>query len=324
PLATVEVAESDAWYEDGKYLLTSINQKKGGWTGGKYWTFIIDRQGRPVWAHMAPQSHWTLFAQVALSGDHILWDEASYWADWDEGEASTVHRTYLDAEIEEISTPGLHHAFVQLPGDILVWGSQYHAQTEALVEMGPDEDEATILWTCRDNWEGSGRCESNGIFYVEETDSFLYSFYTNSSMVEVDRSTGESLWWAGEMDNGYEFIPSGSQFYWQHGISYTDAGTLLVSTEGTDSTLLREYEVDHDAQTLTQTWSYDLGVYAETNGDAWRLDNGHTLHVVGSSSNLYEVDADSELVWHLTFPDDRLLGRGEFIEDLYALITPRP
>ncbi len=329
PLATVEEADPAAWLTAGSYLLTSINQQNGGWVGGRYWTFILDRQARPVWARAAPGDDWTLFAQVSVSGDHILWDQATYWADWDDGAGSSVHRTYLDGEIEEIATPGLHHAFVELPDGTLVWGSQDHGGGEALVEKGPDDPVESVLWTCQGDWPGSGGqwgCESNGLFYVEDTDSFLYSFYTNSSVVEVDRVTGQSLWWAGTVDDGYEFVPPGMQFAWQHGISYTDSGTLLLSTEAGGAgygTVLREYIVDHDAETLEAVWNFGAGIHAETNGDAWRLDNGNTLHVVGSASQIYEVDTSDTIVWHLDFNGSRLLGRGEFIDDLYALVSPQ-
>ncbi len=326
PLATVEVASSDQWLPGGNYLLASINQNEGGWTGGHYWTFIVDRAGRPVWAHVPANSNWTLFAQVSVSGDHILWDEATYWSSYDDGAGSSVHRTYLDAEIEEIATPGLHHAFVELPDGTLVWGSQDHGGSEALVEKGPDDTDETVLWTCQDDWPGSvgmWGCESNGLFYVEQSDSFLYSFYTNNSVVEVDRGTGQSLWWAGEVGGGYDFVPSDSQFYWQHGISYTDSGSLLVSTAAQGwGTRLREYEVDHDAEILDELWSFNPGIDCETNGDAWRLANGNTLHLVGDASQVYEVDAAGQIVWRLDFHGTRLLGRGEFIEDLYALVSP--
>ena len=126
PSPSVEISDESQWLDTGKYLLTSINEKSGGWVSGTYWTFIIDRKGRVVWATKAPSGNWTLYAQVALSGDHLLWDEATYWSQWDDGENSTVHRTYLDEEIEEIATPGLHHAFVQLSEDRLAWGSQAH------------------------------------------------------------------------------------------------------------------------------------------------------------------------------------------------------
>ena len=327
PLGTVDIADADRWLASGRYLLTSINEDNGGWTGGTYWTFIIDRQGRVVWANETPEHHWTLFAQVAQSGDHILWDEATYWSDWDGGAGSKVHRTWLDEEIDTIDTPGLHHAFVQLPNGNLVWGSQDHGGGEALVEKALDASDETVLWTCRDDWPRSGDCESNGLFYNEPTDTFLYSFYTNDAIVEVDHATGESLWWAGGVRNGYSFDPDDSQYSWQHGISYTDAGTLLVSTyarnDSGSTTMLREYEVDHDAGVLHQVWSYDPDIYADTNGDAWRLDNGNTLHVVGSGSELYEVTADGDMVWHVDFHGTRLLGRGQYIEDLYALVKPR-
>ena len=327
PLATVEIANEDDWLPHGTYLLTSINEDNGGWNGGTYWTFIIDRQARPVWASVAPSHHWTLFAQVAVGGDHILWDESTYWSNWDNGAASTVHRTYLDAEIEQISTPGLHHAFVQLPDDTLVWGSQYHGGGEALVEKGPLDNTETVLWDCQSDWPGSGYyCESNGLFYQEATNSFLYSFYTNNSLVEVDRSTGDSLWWAGEVNGGYDFDPSNSQFSWQHGVSYTDTGTLLLSTEaniGGHTTMVREYTVDHDADALVEVWNFNPDTYAETNGDAWRLDNDNTLHVMGAASEIYEVTMAGDVVWRLDFHGSRLLGRGEFIEDLYALVSPQ-
>jgi hypothetical protein len=328
PRPVLETSEPSAWYEPGKYLMTSINQDSGGWMSGTYWTFIIDREGRPVYAHKAPQRHWTLFVQVAQSGDHFLWDEATYWSNWDGGAGSTVHLAYLDQEIDEIWTPGLHHAFVQLPDTNLVWGSQYHGGEEALVEKAlsdPDDDTGTVLWTCDEDWPNAGRCESNGLHYSPLRDAFLYSFYTNDSLVEVDHKTGESLWWAGEVNGGYKFDPTDSQFAWQHGVTYNDEGHLMVSTHnvsGPLTTLVREYEVDHESETLHQVWSYDANVFASTNGDAWRLDNGNTLHLLGSAGQIKEVTADGTTVWHVDWQAEKLLGRGEFIEDLYTLVSP--
>ena len=327
PIPVVTTSSPDKWLSDGNYLLTSINEDDGGWTQGTYWTFIMDRQGQIVWANKTPQSNWTLFAQVSVTGDHILWDEATKWSQFDSGAASTVHRVYLDAEIEEVATPGLHHAFVQLPDETLVWGSKYHHSTEALVEMSLDDREIDVLWTCGDNWESVTYCESNGLFYVEETNSFLYSFYTNNSLVEVDRDSGESMWWAGMVDNGYEFDPEDHQFDWQHGVSYTDTGSLLVSTrynteDSGNTTMLREYTVDQKTGVLTSIWEYDPGIHAGTNGDAWRLDNGNTLHVIGSAGHVTEVTPEGEEVWHVTFNDNFLMGRGELIADLYTLVSP--
>ncbi|RME27140.1 MAG: hypothetical protein D6798_05240 [Deltaproteobacteria bacterium] len=328
PEGEVRVSRPDAWQPEDRYLLTSINQETGGWHSGTYWTIIIDRQGRTVWAHPAPDHHWTLFAQVSQDGRTILWDEATYWADYDGGAGSSVHRTYLDEEIDEIATPGLHHSFVQLPdGQTLVWGSQYHGGGEALVERTIGDDEERVLWTAADDWPGVDDCESNGLFYDAETDTFLYSFYTNSSIVSVDHKTGRSLWWAGTVPDGYAFDPELSQFDWQHGISYTADRTLLVSTRAYgktgNTTMVREYEVDADHATLREVWSYDPHIHATTNGDAWRLDNGNTLHLLGSAGQVVEVDPDGEFVWQVDFNGTYLLGRGEYIDDLYSLVSPQ-
>jgi len=337
----VKTANDTQWLQNGNYLLTSINRDTGGWTGGQYWSMIIDRQGRPVWAQAAPNGHWTLFSQISVSGDYLLWNEATYWSSWQgDGEDSTVHRTYLDEEIEVIATPGLHHAFVQMPDDTLVWGSQAHGGGESLRKKGPGDSEDVEIWNCQQDWPGVNGCESNGIFYSAERDTFLYSFYTNDTMVEVAHSqevwgeqAGESLWWAGTVhDDGerrYSFSPPDSQYSWQHGVSYTETGSLLVSTESSANcgnnctTMVREYHVNHKERTLEEIWSYSSGVYAGTNGDAWRLDNGNTLHLVGSAGHIKEVDDNGQTVWHLDYNGSHLIGRGEFIEDLYSLVKPK-
>lgn len=330
PIGDVVTSDPSAWEPGDNYLLSSINKRDGGWIGGQYWTFILDRQARVVWAHAAPRHHWTLFPQVSSTGDYLLWDEATYWSDNDNGAGSTVHETWLDGEFAKIATPGLHHAFVQLPDGTLAWGSQDAASTEALVEQGPTETTPTVLWTCGDNWPHSGQCESNGLYYRASTDSFLYSFYTNNSIVEVDRATGQSLWWAGGVRDGYAFDPPTSQYAWQHGISYTPQGTLLVSShylpEGADTeeTWLMEYQVDHDNAALHYVWGSAAGdgSYAEYNGAAQRLANGDTLHLVGDAGVIREIDPGGTDVWRVDF-HGKMLGNGQFIDDLYALVKPR-
>lgn len=339
PVLTVDTPE--AQLPNGNYLLTSMNAIDGGWTGGTYYTLILDRKGRVLWARRTPGRAWTLFAQVAVTGDRILWDEQTYWSAFTlEGLASQVHSTYLDEEIEVIPTPGLHHEFIQLPDGSLVWGSECHGGGESLVELHPEEfgtpttgdcpnpGVGHVLWTCLANWPGVMDCQSNGLFYHAATDTFLYSFYSNSSIVELAHATGETLWWAGDKEDGYTFEPANAQFSWQHGISYTDAGTLLVSSEwggpAVTQTWLLEYTVDTESHALDLVWSDNSDVRAMTNGQAWRLANGNTLHIVGSAAVVREVTTEGVDVWRLEYGNDYLMGHGQFVEDLYALVKPPP
>jgi hypothetical protein len=322
PQATLEVADPARWYADGRYLLTSVNQSTGGWTGGPFWTVILDRAGRTVWARLTPDRHWTLFAQVSTHDpDHLLIDEDSMWSDFDLGAGSRVARVHLDAPIDTVATPGLQHAFVEHADGTLAWGSLYHADVEALVELPPGADDPVQLWTCHD-WPGAGDCESNGLFFDAASQTYLYSFWTNHSVLAVDRE-GRSVWWAGTVPDGYAFVPAGSDFWLQHGVSYTDQGTLLLSSEEDGpTTMVREYAVDHAAQTLTAVWSFDAEAHAVTNGDAWRLANGNTLHVVGSAGVIKEAAEDGSVVWHVDYHAERLLGRGELLDDLYRFVAP--
>lgn len=330
PQADLRSGDDTRWYASGHYLLTSINDHDGGWRDGTYYTIVLDRQGRTVWAKAAPDKHWTLYATVdPITRDHFLWDESTKWSSTDNGAGSMIHRAYLDREIESIATVGLHHEWVELPDGTLAWGSvsPEHSTTEALVELAPGATDATPIWTCGDAWPGVGHCESNGLFYEPSTNRYLYSFYTNNTLVEVNRGTGDTAWWAGGVAGGYAFDPVSSQFAWQHGVSYTPKGTLLVSTKsavtgGDITTYVREYTVDHANQTLHQEWSCDSEAYASTNGDAWRLPNDNTLHIVGAAGQIKEYAPDCTVVWHLDFGDDYLLGRGEFVDDLYSLVSP--
>ena len=87
PMPTLLVSEPELWEPSGRYLLTSINETDGGWRGGTFWKFIMDRKGRVVWALETPEEHWSIYLRVSYGGTDILWDEATYWSDWDSGGA---------------------------------------------------------------------------------------------------------------------------------------------------------------------------------------------------------------------------------------------
>ncbi|MEQ1571480.1 MAG: hypothetical protein ABMA64_37985, partial [Myxococcota bacterium] len=309
-----------AWPE-GRYLLTSVNAADCSWCGGPYWTVIVDRRGRVVWAVPTPSGAWTLFPQLAVTGDAILWDEQRYWGDLgaEQGRASTVHLTRLDGEVLEVATPGLHHAFVQLPDGGLAWGSYAHGFGEALVEKAPGQADETVVWRATSaGWYASSA--SNGLFYSDARDSYLYSFYSNSTVAEIDRATGEAVWWAGDEPGGAPFVPASSQFAWQHGVSWTDVGTVLVSSlDGVDTSLM-EYEVDGGA--LHLVWSDPSGARAQSNGGAWRLANGNTLHLLGTAGIAREVTPEHQEAWRVSWGEGHLVGDGRWITDLYPLVQP--
>jgi hypothetical protein len=301
---------------------------------GDFWRFIIDREGRVVWAQKTPEHHWTTYQRISRSGTDLMWDEFTFWSNWDQGAGSKVHRSKIDgSEVEVTATPGGHHAWAELPDGSLAWGSATWG-TEVL-KVQPPGGEISILWDCQAFSKERGivrTCQSNTLNWDEASDSFLYSFYTTNLVVQIDRTTGTTLRVFGADYGDYAFDPSESAFAWQHGCVFTDTGHLLLSTHTTDRpeeeerTVAREYEVDDENMALHQVWSFgaDLELNANTAGEAHRLPNGNTLHNYGSYGRIREVTPDGTIVWdvdwRIDLPDDvdRLIGRSVFIEDLYT------
>lgn len=308
----------------GRYLLGSVNEEYGGWVGGNYWTFIIDRQGRVVWARLTPDRDFTIYVRVSADGDDILIDQPTYWTDWDGGAGSRVHRIKIDGSVvQSYDTPGLHHAFVDLPDGSIVWGAADEFD-ETLEKLRPDGTQET-LWGCSEYLASIDYplwCQSNTLYWHEGSDSFLYSFYTFDSVLQIDHASGEVLRSFGQAPGSWSFDPEDSAFWFQHGCTFTDEGTLLTSSHRTvedDEGVAREYALDEDGQVLREVWSFGLGEGIEIlkAGEAHRLPGGNTLHNYGTSSRVREVTPDGEVVWDVSWGAGRLLGRTVLLDDLY-------
>jgi len=334
PAPTIERADPARWEPTANWLLVSISDEDCDWCARNYWLVIIDRAGRVVWATRTPEpfvDQGILYAQVSTSGDHLLWDVIDWWST----ENSVAERAHLDRLSERIGGPGHHHALVEHPDGTLAWAAE-SGSTERLYELAPGATAPTEIWACVD-WPAANRCSagrSNSIWYDPATQTYVYSWWSMDSVVEVDRVTGASNWWTpsydfGDIDPGlpgeFGFVPKESRFVWQHGLQVLDNGHLLASTDAsrTSSTRVAEYVIDRDEAVLEEVWSYDPGERARYNGDARRLPGGNTLHGLGARSILYEVTPDHTVVWEAHFLDGHMIGRADVIEDLYALVAPR-
>lgn len=321
-----ELAGEDA----AGWMLGSVDVDGGSSYSGPFWLFIADRSGNIVWYR--DLEYWqSMFPRVARDGTHIAYD-SQYLLD-PGGTLSAVIRTTLDGRYsEEVLTPGLGWCWDET-GDGTVFYDRYKDQdgVATIEEVAPDGSQRTI-WECT-SWqapmdEDPDHCYTNTVNWVEETDSILWSTYWGDYALEVDRQSGEVLWYAGVLEGGWSFEPEDAVFDLQHYPNYTPDGTLLVSTHipGVEDTQrAREYEVDYATQTLRQVWEYGEGVepWAQYSGEAVRLENGNTLVNYGTGGEVREVTADGELVWSLQFGDEHTLGHTQLITDLYAVNTGR-
>ncbi|NOY26313.1 MAG: hypothetical protein GXP62_10615 [Oligoflexia bacterium] len=325
PRPTLLVADEAGQDPDLNYLLLSTSS--GGTWGGAWWTAIIDRQGRVVWARQGQSHRVNMQVQTSTDGHDILIDQNSYWGSFDNGVNSQVDRVKLDGTVlETVPTPGLHHPFTELPDGRLAWGAIDGTDETLAVEQA--DGSVANLWSCRDflaKMGASSNCGSNTLRYDADRGTFLFSFFTTQTVFEIDATTGSALRWFGHLDGSYTFDPDDSAFWWQHGVHWTDAGTLLVSTKsanGGHETMVREYQVDDDTQTLTQIWSFGegQGIFAADMGEAWRLQGGNTLHNYGTTARVREVTSDGQVVWDLIWADGNTIGRMTALSSLEPLL----
>lgn len=328
PHAGLLTAVDGAWDPSWAFILTSIDSREDAVRPDDTWTIILDRQGRTVWALPTPAFRVTLAPRVGLDGVSLLVDLDSFWAIFDAGAASQVVRVDLEGqELAVYDTPGLHHPFTELPDGTIAWGSA-DGMTETIELLAPSGEQRT-LWSCYGFHQQVGSllpCSANTLNYSQERDSYLISFFSTDSVVEVDAASGDSLRWFGQLPGSYAFEPPDSAFYWQHGSVFTEAGTLLLSTlngEPGDESLVREYVLDQEGQLLRQVWSFGegQGVYGYQMGEAWRLPNGNTMHNVGTAQRLREVTPAGEVVWDLGWSRGSYIGRSIGIEDLYRMLV---
>ena len=330
PIPEVLIADPTQWDAESDWLLMSITEYSGfAAIYSDWWVFIMDREGRVVWARETPSDSTSLHPRISQDGTDILIEHATFWGGgFDFGTNSRVYRMKIDGVITQTyTTPGLHHPFTDTADGSLVWAA--NNGTNETLQMLTPEGEQIELWDCQAHLHSigtTGDCGSNSIHWDEGSDTFLYSFYSLFTMFEITPD-GEVVRTFGQLDSAWSFDPADARFWWQHGGYYTDEGTLIVSTyveeEGID-TVVREYELDESSQTLTEIWNFGIGdgVWGQYMGEPHRMAGGNTLHNTGSLARLREATPDGEVVWDVIWDEgsgSNWIGRSTPITDLYSL-----
>jgi len=185
PEATLLTANQERYDPDRPWLLAGVCD----------WTVILDRQGQVVWAVETPLLRATLQPQPSWDGTDLLIDHGSYWALFDGGKRSQVQRMKIDGSVvQTYDTAGLHHPFTELPDGSIVWAAM-DGNDEILERLAPDGSQERIA-SCHaliGAYGEEGYCGSNTIRYSAERDSFLWSLYSDDSILEVDAATGKAL-----------------------------------------------------------------------------------------------------------------------------------
>ncbi len=334
PSPDILVADSEGWDPETRWVLTSLIQEEGdsvleGEQGRPpgVWNLVMDRKGRTVWAMRVPLGRVSFHPRLSYDESAFLLDRNSFWAIYDEGRASQVLEVKIDGSVEKTyDTPGLHQPFLQISDGSLLWAATSEGWMDRLVKLTADGKESTV-WSCRtfhEHLDVDNYCASNTLNWNEEADTFLLSFYSTDSVVEIDHASGVATRWFGHLPQAWGFQPEESAFWWQHGVHYTPEDTLLLSTadvENARETVVREYRLEESTETLVEIWNFGLGdgIRADEMGEVRRLENGNILHNYGTTPRLREATPEGQVVWDVSWEADRL-GNTVPLSDLYRFM----
>lgn len=223
------------------------------------------------------------------------------------GNLASMHRVRRVVEV-----PG--HGEVPLTGDAI---AEVSPSGEVLWEWNSFDHLDTNRFPVGVSQINSGDwTHGNTLDYLPETDELLAGFRNQNQVMTISRSTQEITRTFGA-DGDYTLL-SGAWFRGQHQASIHSENLLTVFDNHYPKTpamktRIVEYRFDDDQKTAEQVWSYDLGYFYRSGGEATVLENGHLRVSAGGANRdddapiqVIEFDEKRNVIWHVEVPTDAI------------------
>jgi len=326
PGVTVERTSEDA--HQG-FLVTSLVAVRSA-------PVILDADGEYAWWYAPPEIDYRITrATLSRDGSAVLYLGYVPPSEGLSFETRDLVRVPLDGSAPEvIELTGPHHDFVELPDGTIATIAYDTREVDGeevvgdrVLELRPDGSEVEI-WSAWDDFEFAGQGETtlgwthaNALDYDEADDAYYVSLCNLSSIVKVDRASGQMLWRLGGSAGDFELQPDpGPLFDSQHQFQRLDGGIVVFDNqlEDFDGSRVVQYDLDANAGTAEQRWLYraDPPLVCIALGDVHRFDDGDTLVTWSSAGQVDRVSADGEVVWQLNTGFGGALGYTTWLESL--------
>ena len=165
----------------------------------------------------------------------------------------------------------------------------------------------------------------NNSLWIDKDGNWLLSMRHHSSIVKVNRLTGEVMWILGGKANQFTFIGDHEEhaptyFSYQHDIRRLPNGNISMFDNGTQHSpqysRAVEYEIDEVNKTCKLVWEYRHApdIYVGLQGGVQTLPDGHRLIGWGSAANegapgVTEVDSTGAVVFEAYYPKQMFVYR---------------
>ncbi len=296
---------------------------------------VVDADGDIVWYRTDDRTLDFYRARLSRDGESLIYNAASISGD--PADDSVLVKVKLDgSQAEEIPVPLLAHDFVELgdgtlaaivveqrdPDDRAQWGNQ-------IVEINEDGELTTVwsTWDCFDPEEEpgddpNGWTFANALDYDPEEDAYYLGMRSMSSIVKIDRDSGDCEWVLGLYGSTFEFEQGSARFLHQHQFQVNGDRVLVFDNEGSleNESRVLEYELDFENGVAREVWSYvsDPVVSSFVLGEPTRLGDGDVFINWGAAGQLERVTSEGESIWKLKASVGFVMGFSSLAESLYA------
>lgn len=153
---------------------------------------------------------------------------------------------------------------------------------------------------------------------LDRDGALLVSCKPLSSILKIDRLSGDIVWTLGGKGNDFQFVGEHEEnaptyFSSQHDPTRLANGNLMIFDNGSQHkpqySRCVEYALDEENMVAEMVWEYRRSpdVYGKGNGSCQRFDNGSTLVGWGDASTeggpgATEIDSEGETVFEMNFP----------------------
>lgn len=303
---------------------------------------ILNAAGKIVWYHQDGRELDFYRARLSVDGKSLVYNAAS--VSGDPADDSELVRVALDGSGEtSIPVPLLAHDFVEHPdGTLAAIVVEYRdfegaeLRGDKIVEIAPDGTQTTVwsAWDCFDPAEEPGDdiehgwTFANALDYDADEQVYYLGMRNFSSITKIPRASGTCEWVLGFTAPTLEFASGSARFLHQHQFDVRGNRILVLDNEGSPGNESRvvEYELDLEANTATEVWSYtaDPTVYTFVLGEPTRLSDGGTFVNWSAAGQLERLDAGGTSRWKLNTGAGFAFGFHTLADDLYPSGSERP
>jgi hypothetical protein len=308
---------------------------------------VVTSSGEVVWYHPVDDDRSATRAWFSRDGTSILYNALGSGA---AASDSAIVRVALDgSSVDSTPLPNAGRDFLELPGGTLAALVTDERDFEGdplrgdqIVEVAADGDTTPVWssWDCFDpadfpgdgsngEWTGAvALAFDDGDDDTDGDDAYYVSLRSLSTIVKVERATGDCSWVFGEADSTIE-LTDGSDAFQHPGGFFASAKKLIVIDSdgaGNDASRMIDYTLDLEAGTATSTRTYSPNptLHVDDLGSVMPLTNDRVMLNWSTTGKLQVVGEMGDVLWSLSADKTATFGHHSKTDRLYLEPLDKP